>query len=117
MKQSLWIIALLFGSALIQPLSASSYSITLLDGNGPTVDGTGSFTFSGGVFSSFTVTWDSFPRMRGWKCDIRFLLSHRSQLSNRWHRSYLMARLCGGTLRRIIICPRLHGNSLTHCAG
>lgn len=60
MKQSLWIIALLFGSALIQPLSASSYSITLLDGNGPTVDGTGSFTFSGGVFSSFTVTWDSF---------------------------------------------------------
>jgi hypothetical protein len=60
MKQSLWFVALLFGSAFAQPLSASSYSITLLDGNGPTVDGTGSFTFSGGVFSSFTVTWDSF---------------------------------------------------------
>jgi|HubBroStandDraft_3_1064219.scaffolds.fasta_scaffold142742_1 hypothetical protein len=60
MKQSLWIIALLFGAALAQPLSASSYSITLLDGSGPTVDGTGSFTFSGGEFSAFTVTWDSF---------------------------------------------------------
>jgi hypothetical protein len=60
MKQSLLIIALLFGAALTQPLSASSYSITLLDGTGPTVDGTGSFTFSGGTFSAFTVTWDSF---------------------------------------------------------
>jgi hypothetical protein len=60
MKQSLWIIALLFGAALAQPLSASSYSITLLDGSGPTVDGIGSFTFSAGTFSAFTVTWDSF---------------------------------------------------------
>lgn len=60
MKQSLSIIALLFGAALAQPLSASSYTITLLDGSGPTVDGTGSFTFSAGVFSNFTVTWDSF---------------------------------------------------------
>ena len=60
MKQSLWIIALLFGSALAQPLSASSYSITFLDGNGPAIDGTGSFTFNAGTFSAFTVTWDSF---------------------------------------------------------
>jgi len=60
MKQSVWFVAFLFGATLAQPLSASSYTITLLDGNGPTIDGTGSFTFSGGVFSSFTVTWDSF---------------------------------------------------------
>jgi len=60
MKQSLWVIASLFGAALAQPLSASSYTITLLDGSGPTVDGIGSFTFSAGAFSSFTVTWDSF---------------------------------------------------------
>jgi hypothetical protein len=60
MTQSLWVIASLFGAALAQPLSASSYTITLLDGSGPTVDGTGSFTFSAGAFSAFTVTWDSF---------------------------------------------------------
>jgi hypothetical protein len=60
MKQSLWIVALLFGAALAQPLSASSYTITLLDGSGPTVDGTGSFTYSAGTFSAFTVSWDSF---------------------------------------------------------
>jgi len=60
LKQSLWVIALLFGAALAQPLSASSYTITLLNGNGPTVDGTGSFTYSAGTFSAFTVTWDSF---------------------------------------------------------
>jgi hypothetical protein len=59
MKQSLWIIALLFGAAFAQPVFADTYSITLLDGSGPTVDGTGSFTYSAGVFSGFTVIWDT----------------------------------------------------------
>ena len=59
MKPSLGIIALLFGAGFAQPVYADTYSITLLDQGGPTIDGTGSFTFSAGTFSNFTVNWDS----------------------------------------------------------
>jgi hypothetical protein len=59
MKRSLGTIALLFVAAFAPTISADTFSVTLLDGSGPTIDGTGSFTYSGGVFSNFTLTWDS----------------------------------------------------------
>jgi hypothetical protein len=59
MKQSLGIIALLCGAGFAQPVFADTYSVTLLDGSGPTIDGTGSFTFSAGTFSNFTIIWDT----------------------------------------------------------
>jgi hypothetical protein len=60
MKQVVWILALLSGAGFVQPAAADTFSITLYDGIGTTVDGTGTFTYSAGAFSDFTVDWDGF---------------------------------------------------------
>src|ERR1035438_5046855 len=62
MKQCLGIIALVIWVAFAHPVKADIFAITLIDVNGVTVDGTGSFTHAptdSGSFSNFTVTWDS----------------------------------------------------------
>lgn len=59
MKKSLGISALLFGAAFALPVFADTYDITLYDGTSTTIDGNGSFTYSAGAFSDFTIVWDT----------------------------------------------------------
>ena len=60
MRKTLWIVlGMLIAGAFAQAVRADTFSITLFDGTSPTVDGTGSFTFSGGTFSNFTISWES----------------------------------------------------------
>jgi hypothetical protein len=56
MRKSLWILSLLLVTIGAAPAHADSFTITLFDGTTTTVDGTGSFDFSGGTFSDFTIT-------------------------------------------------------------
>ncbi|HXN72144.1 MAG TPA: PEP-CTERM sorting domain-containing protein [Candidatus Acidoferrales bacterium] len=56
MRKSLWVLSLLLVASGAPPAHADSFTITLHDGTSSTVDGTGSFNFSGGTFSDFTIT-------------------------------------------------------------
>ncbi len=58
MRKSLWILGLLMVVAFSAPnvRADNGYTITLYDGTSSVVDGTGSFDFSGGTFSDFTIT-------------------------------------------------------------
>ncbi|MGA8220153.1 MAG: PEP-CTERM sorting domain-containing protein [Candidatus Acidiferrales bacterium] len=59
MRKTSWVLALLWVAAFAQPAFADTYTITLYDSSNPTrVDGTGTFTYNGTSFTSFTVTWD-----------------------------------------------------------
>lgn len=40
------------------PAFAQTYEISLLDGTSTAVDGTGSFSYSNGIFSNFTLSWN-----------------------------------------------------------
>jgi hypothetical protein len=40
------------------PAIAQTYDISLLDGTSPAVDGTGSFSYSNGTISNFTLSWN-----------------------------------------------------------
>ena len=56
MRKSFWVLSLLLLASGAPLAHADSFTITLHDGTSTTVDGTGSFNFSGGTFSDFTIT-------------------------------------------------------------
>jgi hypothetical protein len=56
MRKSFWVLSLLLLASGAPLARADSFTITLHDGTSTTVDGTGSFNFSGGTFSDFTIT-------------------------------------------------------------